>query len=104
MIRIKFKEQSRTSINLYFATYDLNTSPNRPVKHFDVLRNVWYKFTVNKQSPPLVQVVPYNEVDLGPLFGLMIDRNLVPIYEEDGSIRYGMTAIPVSTMARTRQQ
>lgn len=88
VIQIKFKGAESDVDNLYFATYDLNTSPNRPVKHFDVLRNVWYKFTVNKQSPPLVQVVPYNEVDLGPLFGLMIDRNLVPIYEEDGSIRY----------------
>lgn len=73
---------------LYFAVYNLNTSPIVPQTHFDVLRNVWYKFTVNKNAAPIVQVVPYNEVDLEPVFGLMVGTNYVPILEENGTIRY----------------
>lgn len=87
-ILIKFKGADTDVDRLYFATYDLTASPNVPSVHFDVMRNVWYKFTVKKNSPPLVQVVPYNEVDLGPLFGLLIGADYVPIYEEDGTIRY----------------
>lgn len=88
-ILVKFygSEQEEAEV-LYFATYDLTTSPNRPDKHFDILRNVWYKFTVSKKSAPLVQVIPYNEVDLGPLFGLLVGMNFKPIYDEDGSVRY----------------
>ena len=75
---------------MYFAVYDLTTSPNRPKPdgHFDILRNVWYRFTVSKQAAPLVQVVPYNEVDLGPLFGLMVGKEMVPIYDDEGKILY----------------
>ncbi len=88
VIEISFRGSDSEVDRLYFATYDLTASPNRPVQHFDVLRNVWYKFTVGKKSPPVVQVVPYNEVDLGPLFGLLTDRELLPIYNDDGTVRY----------------
>ena len=87
-ILIKFKGAETDVDRLYFATYDLTASPNVPSVHFDILRNVWYKFTVKKNSAPLVQVVPYNEVDLGPLFGLLVGKDYVPIYEDDGTIRY----------------
>ncbi|MBO4943157.1 MAG: hypothetical protein J6C95_06985 [Muribaculaceae bacterium] len=89
VIKIRFKGADTEVDDVYFAYYDMTSSPHKPTNHFDVLRNVWYKFTVNKLSPPLVQIVPYNEVDLGPLFGLLIGKDMVPIYnEEDGSIRY----------------
>lgn len=87
-ILIKFSGADTDVDRVYFATYDHTASPSVPQNHFDILRNVWYRFTVNRKSPPLVQVVPYNEVDLEPLFGLFIGREYVPIYEEDGSIRY----------------
>jgi hypothetical protein len=35
-----------------------------------------------------VQVVPYNEVDLGPLFGLWRGLDLVPVYGDDDQIWY----------------
>jgi len=75
---------------LYFANYSSDDSPNQPDPngHFNILRNVWYKFTVNAQSRPTVQVVPYNEVDLGPLFGLWRGLDLVPVYGNDDQIWY----------------
>lgn len=73
---------------LFFAIYDLNSSPNTPQTHFNILRNVWYKFTVNKNAPPIVQVVPYNEVDLKPEFGIVEGGNYVPIIDDNGDIRY----------------
>ena len=90
VIEIKFKGAESEVDKVYFAVYDLTTSPNRPKPdgHFDILRNVWYRFTVSKQAAPLVQVVPYNEVDLGPLFGLMVGKEMVPIYDDEGKILY----------------
>lgn len=73
---------------VYFANYDTSVQPSVPKTHFDIFRNVWYRFTVNKNSAPIVQVVPYNEVDLFPLFGLFVDLELMPIYDDDGLILY----------------
>lgn len=87
VILLKFRGLSQPD-KLYFAYYDTDVSPNKPKTHFDILRNVWYKFTVGKKMPPLVQVVPYNEIDLRPLFGLFTKRDLVPIYDNDGIIMY----------------
>lgn len=88
VIKVRFKGADTEVDNIYFAHYDTTTSPSKPSSHFDVLRNVWYKFTVDKLSPPLVQIVPYNEVDLGPIFGLLIGKDFVPIYNDNGTIRY----------------
>lgn len=71
---------------VHFCTYAEGDAV--PGGTFDVLRNVWYIFAVSKNMPPMVQVVPYGEVELDPVFGLLIGRDLVPIYEDDGSIRY----------------
>lgn len=75
---------------LYFANYSSTVSSNQPdgEHHFNILRNVWYKFTIDAQSRPTVQVVPYNEVDLGPVFGLLRGSNLVPVYGDDDQIWY----------------
>lgn len=94
-IKIEFKDKDYIKPEdqydyLYFAKYSSNASPNQPDNdgHFNILRNVWYKFTVNAQSRPIVQVVPYNEVDLEPVFGLFRGANLVPIYGNDDQIWY----------------
>lgn len=87
-IKIKFVGAETDVDVLYFAIYDTTVSPNVPKKHFDILRNTWYSFTVKKNSSPLIQVVPYNEVELGPLFGLFLGKELIPIIEDNGSIIY----------------
>lgn len=56
--------------------------------HFDILRNYWYRFTVSKSLTPMVQMVPYNEVDLDPGFGLIVGPNYVPVLDSDGKIVY----------------
>lgn len=97
LARIKIKFEGKDYIKpedeydyLYFANYSSDVSPHQPDAdgHFNILRNVWYKFTVNAQSRPIVQVVPYNEVDLEPVFGLLRDLDLVPIYGDDDQIWY----------------
>lgn len=57
-------------------------------KHFDILRNHWYKFEVRKNMPPIVQVVPYMEVSLDPLYGLLIGKDYVPILSDDETVLY----------------
>lgn len=57
-------------------------------KHFDILRNYWYRFSVAKNLEPMVQMVPYNEVPLDPDFGLVIGPNYVPVLDDNGKIVY----------------
>lgn len=60
---------------------------------FSLLRNNWYRFTVNKEPGTglkvVVQVVPYAEVELGPEFGIDDGFDgLVPIFDENQEIKY----------------
>lgn len=88
-LRIRFSDPGEDSDyeydTVHFKNYD---SSGAAGESFDVLRNTWYKFTVKKKASPTVQIVPYNEVDLFPLFGLLIHKDLVPVFEPDGSVRY----------------
>lgn len=79
-------ESSDTDFDtVQFAAYGADGTPGAA---FDVMRNTWYRFTVKKRSAPMVQVVPYNEVDLRPVFGLLLHKDFIPVFEEDGSVRY----------------
>lgn len=72
-IKIRFANIEPAENLLYFATYDTSTSPNQPKSHFDVMRNYWYKFTVNRLEHliyPTVDVLPYGVVHLDPGFGI----------------------------------
>lgn len=76
-IKIRFANIEPAENLLYFADYDTSTSPNKPKSHFDVMRNYWYKFKVNRlkhEIQPVVDVLPYGVVHLDPGFG--IDPNL----------------------------
>lgn len=75
---------------LDFARYDKPVAPP-----MDMLRNVWYRFIVNKIDDEVdvdihckVQVVPFSQIVLDPEFGLMIGSRLVSIRDEEGNILY----------------
>lgn len=86
-MRVKFKNSADPGI-LEFKFYN---SPSEP--SFDVLRNYWYVFGVERDHYDMdlrvtVQVVPYGTVDLTPDFGLVIEKGFVPIYNDLGVIIY----------------
>lgn len=86
-MRVKFKNSADEGI-LDFKYYN---SPSEPA--FDLLRNYWYVFGVERTTVDLgltvtVQVVPYGTVELDPDFGLLIGKGFVPIYNDDGVIIY----------------
>lgn len=83
-------EDDSKSYSLEFARFD---DPAQPP--MDILRNVWYRFIVNKIDDNIdikihckVQVVPYSQVVLNPEFGLLIGSKLVAIRDADGNILY----------------
>lgn len=56
-------------------------------KVFDIMRNYWYRFTVRKNAVT-VQVVPYSEVLLSPIFGLGTLMELVEMETDMGLFYY----------------
>ena len=56
-------------------------------KAFDIMRNYWYRFTVRKNAVT-VQVVPYSEVLLSPVFGLGNKMELVEMETDMGLFYY----------------
>lgn len=82
VIFVRFKGVTEERDMVEFKFYD-DTK-----KHFDILRNYWYRFTVSKHLEPMVQMVPYNEIDLRPDFGLIIGPNYVPVLDDNGKILY----------------
>lgn len=56
-------------------------------KVFDIMRNYWYRFTVRKNAVT-VQVVPYSEVLLSPIFGLGNKMELVEMETDMGLFYY----------------
>ncbi len=84
---VKFRNSAEVGV-LEFKYYN---SPSEPA--FDLLRNYWYVFGVERTTVDLnlkvtVQVVPYGTVDLDPDFGLVIGKGFVPIYNDEGIIIY----------------
>ena len=83
VIRVRFKEDTEKEYDVVEFKDYVGTG-----KNFDILRNYWYRFTLSKSLTPMVQMVPYNEVDLEPSFGLIIGPNYVPVLDVDGKIIY----------------
>lgn len=54
--------------------------------YFNINRNYWYQFSIHKDREVKVQVVPYAVKSLEPGFGLLIDPNYVPIYDDNGRV------------------
>ena len=83
VLRVHFREDTGSAYDVVeFKDYAGTTG------HFDILRNYWYRFTLSKSLSPMVQMVPYNEVDLAPGFGLLVDPNYVPVTDIDGVLIY----------------
>lgn len=83
-------EDASKTYTLEFARFDQPAQPP-----MDILRNVWYRFIVNKIDQNVdvsihckVQVVPYSEIVLNPEFGLLIGSRLIAIRDADGNILY----------------
>lgn len=72
-IAIQFRATNEPDI-IEFKYYD---GP-RQGQHFNILRNYWYRFDVRKKGV-IVQVVPYSEIVLNPIFGLDSNLELVEI-------------------------
>lgn len=84
-IRVQFYDKN-TGFDSYlepryidFKYYDApEAHPEWKDKHFNVMRNYWYKFTINKGDETTdlkikVDVQPYSSVELDPMFGLERD-------------------------------
>ncbi len=84
LITIRFKGVTAERDTVEFKFY----SGVDKDKHFDLLRNYWYRFTLAKNLTPMVQMVPYNEVPLKPDFGLIVGPNYVPVLDDDGKVLY----------------
>lgn len=85
VIEVRFLEDTEKDFDVVeFKYYD--QKPSTPP--FDILRNYWYRFTLSKNLTPMVQMVPYNEVDLTPDFGILVGSNYVPVLDVDGKIIY----------------
>lgn len=93
--RLKIEYEDGTTRYIDFAYYKAGDTPLAPsvidtskgtLGHFDICRNYWYKFELNKDREVQVQVVPYAEVSLKPDFGLEVDTDrYIPItVEENG--------------------
>lgn len=82
LLRVRFKGMTGACDTVEFKFYSGDKG------HFDLLRNYWYRFTLSKELEPMVQMVPYNEVDLEPDFGLVIGPNYVPVLDDNGKILY----------------
>lgn len=83
VIRVRFKEDTEKEYDVVEFKDYVGSG-----KHFDILRNYWYRFTLSKSLTPMVQMVPYNEIDLDPSFGLIVGPNYVPVLDVDGKIIY----------------
>ena len=87
-IRIRFSAFDTDDV-LEFKYYHDPENPSNPNvgKHFNILRNYWYRFIVRKRGV-LVQVVPYSEVLLNPVFGLGNHLELVEVRIGDEKYYY----------------
>lgn len=85
-IMVHFEGSNLGYLPLEFKFYD-GEHKDEP---FNILRNNWYRYTVNKVTEEdvfpsvVVQVVPYAEVELEPEFGLdSPEQRYIPIYMDD---------------------
>lgn len=81
------KDTKKYYIDFAIYTTDGN-GPSTIRNYFNVCRNYWYKFEVTKDREVKVQVIPYTGVPLEPGFGLVIAKGLVPIYDDEGNVKY----------------
>lgn len=88
-IALTYKELNLpVTIDFGVYEYDESTKRSKIKEYFDIKRNYWYIFKVNKGRDVTVQVVPYAGVPLNPGFGLLINKDLIPVYDDNGEVLY----------------
>ena len=88
-LSLTFKDVGTCEIDFKYYNEPPANSGYKKGDHFNILRNYWYRFEVNKlPDGVVVQVVPYAISSLKPGFGLIINKDLVPVYDDEGSIIY----------------
>lgn len=88
-LSLTFKDVGTCEIDFKYYNEPPANSGYKKGDHFNILRNYWYRFEVNKLlDGVVVQVVPYAISSLKPGFGLIINKDLVPVYDDEGSIIY----------------
>lgn len=72
-LRVTFRESGDKEYPVEFKYYTSVPAGSRLGDPFDIRRNYYYKFTITKAAEPLivVDVYPYEEVELDPGFGLL---------------------------------
>ena len=72
-LRVTFRESGDKEYPVEFKYYPSVPAGSRLGDPFDIRRNYYYKFTITKAAEPLivVDVYPYEEVELDPGFGLL---------------------------------
>ncbi len=87
--RLRIQYPDRDPYYVDFKYYADSPNGAKEGDHFNILRNYWYKFELNKildQINVVVQMVPYAEVTLKPDFGLDNDPNYVPVFDDNGQV------------------
>ena len=86
------KTTGNYQLRLSFDNPDLSDwLGSRPLDLKDIPRNTHVKINITLNGSIYdveVQMVPYAGVNLTPDFGLEVDKNLVPIYDENGELLY----------------
>lgn len=87
-MRIGLEYDNNAEFYIEFATYKDNetTGKSEADTYLNVCRNYWYQFEITKDREVKVYVVPYAVKSLEPGFGLLIDPNYVPIYDDNGRV------------------
>lgn len=72
-LRVTFRESGDKEYPVEFKYYTSVPAGSRLGDPFDIRRNYYYKFSITKAAEPLivVDVYPYEEVELDPGFGLL---------------------------------
>lgn len=81
-IVVKFKGEDVTHL---IRTQSIKDNENT---RYDLKRNYWYRITIMRNNGIVVQVVPYNEVELKPDFGLLGYGDMIPIFSAEGHLLY----------------
>ena len=72
-MRVRFKEAPGREYTVEFKYYNAPPEGSAVGDPFDIRRNYYYKFSISKTSEPdlVVEVFPYELVELDPGFGLL---------------------------------
>lgn len=85
-IRVTFAEDSPDAEN--YVEFKYYNGPNKD-KVFDISRNNWYIYEVTRRNLDVkvtVVVMPYTSVALDPDYGLELEKDYIPVYDDNGYV------------------